>query len=85
MPESPVPASLTQASKASRHLQPADDTRPLPCPFCGAGAVVDCDASYGFWSVRCRSCRCRTALTRPRTEAVAAWNRRIPPRVDPGA
>jgi len=85
MPESPVPASLAQASKASRHLQPVGDTHPLPCPFCGGGAIVDYDAAYGCWCVRCLRCHCRTVLSRPRTEAVAAWNRRAPSMRGPNA
>ena len=56
----------------------SEETRPLPCPFCG-GAAKETEAPRNpmpvYW-IQCTSCH---AVTQPSLDidyALAAWNRR---------
>lgn len=50
----------------------------LPCPFCGGAACIDeFEHDYGVkYFGRCMSCSAELSATYPRSEAIAAWNRR---------
>lgn len=59
----------------------------LPCPFCGAEAVIDVeyngiDVTYG---IHCPNCHCANIETGTykKQEAIAAWNRRYEPPNEP--
>ncbi len=45
------------------------------CPFCG-GEAIEVRASESYW-VRCSDCDAEIALCDSRSEAIAAWNRRV--------
>lgn len=45
-----------------------------PCPFCGGEAYLDDD---GWFQVICENCRACVRLENNRSDAVAAWNRRV--------
>ena len=46
------------------------------CPFCGS-AAREPEYDGDFWSVDCTSCQAYTWNHDTRTEAIAAWNRRV--------
>ena len=55
-----------------------EEEKPLPCPFCGGEAhVIDCIDPYPCMYVQCSKCGVRTKRYNSRSEAVAAWNRRV--------
>ena len=45
------------------------------CPFCG-GEAIEVRASESYW-VRCSDCDAEIALCDSRSDAIAAWNRRV--------
>lgn len=53
----------------------------LPCPFCGAHAVVDQNEGYRWWCVICTGCGVCTSETEVNSEAeaIAKWNQRTYP------
>lgn len=51
----------------------AEEEKPLPCPFCGAEAIL---YATGMPYVRCDNCKAQTTAYQTPEEAVAAWNRR---------
>ena len=55
-------------------------TNLLPCPFCGGNASIP--ESYPYHHlVFCTSCGCKTDICDTEAEAIAAWNRRVEPKV----
>lgn len=56
------------------------EEKPLPCPFCGAEAEV-VEASRLVMPrgtfVQCKNCWAFVAGFKTKTEAIAAWNRRV--------
>jgi hypothetical protein len=63
-----------------------EETKLLPCPFCGGPAMLKEDISYktgkptGLWWVQCDPCDTfpDACWHKPKDEAVAAWNTRTP-------
>ena len=49
-------------------------SEPIPCPFCGANAVVDL-TDRGF-SVRCLECYTKSYPQFMKEDAISLWNRR---------
>lgn len=57
----------------------SDETKPLPCPFCGGEAIVDNDVVGFYWLANCPACgACGPASETSSADAIAAWNRRAP-------
>ena len=54
-----------------------EENKLLPCPFCGASAKPWQQNSM-IWAVMCSECGAEYDASEGLTEAVAAWNRRVP-------
>lgn len=58
--------------------QESEEEKPLPCPFCGGGAIAVFDpTSMEQQHIRCIKCNATSRICDTRAEAVAAWNRRV--------
>lgn len=55
-------------------------TNLLPCPFCGGEAATE-EEFTSFNVVRCLACGVVTDTYDTIAEAIAAWNRRVEPKV----
>ena len=70
-------ALLREAAAHFRALVP-DKNGLLPCPMCGAGALVMREQHKGmtWYRVQCGECAVITARKYTMPDAIAAWNRR---------
>ena len=60
-----------------------EESKLLPCPFCGCRDVRLLPQEYGY-STNCMGCEAYIkSITRFKSQAVCAWNRRLAPSSTP--
>lgn len=65
---------------STRSELPEQQAGLLPCPFCGGEAIPSGTGEHvgNPASVRCAKCHACVGYHRPKSAAIAAWNRRAP-------
>ena len=58
----------------------ADKEKLLPCPFCEGKAYVYTYLLYNVQAIRCAKCGASSGNYDTETEAIEAWNKRVPPK-----
>lgn len=68
---------MNKISNAEDQPKPVSHLKPLPCPFCGAKAIIIPMAPWNDYSGKCCECYASTGGYEEAADALNAWNMRV--------